>query len=411
MTGGRGRLGPNYWRLWSASAVSNLGDGVRVTALPLLAASITRDPVAVSGVFVAGFLPWLLLSLVSGALVDRWDRRLVMAWSNAFRAIAVTVLAAAAMAEVAALPLLYVVAFLLGTAETLFDNAAQAFMPQVVAADDLEVANGRLYAAEVVTNQFAGPPLGGVLFAVGAGLPFLLNSATFAVSALLIFTMRDLVRQRRAAARLRRLPAEIGQGLTWLWRHRLLRTLAIVLGVLNGLGMAGQAVFVLFALEILGLSEVGFGILLTSYAVGSVLGGLLAGRVGRLVGAGRALLLAILAFGGTDLVIGLTSDAVVVGAMFALNGFFGLVWNVITVSLRQTIIPQDLLGRVNSVYRFVGWGSIPIGGALGGVLAGAFGLRAPFLIPAAVFLATAFAVLPVINDRTIAEARAAAAGR
>jgi MFS family permease len=402
------RLGVDYWKLWTASAVSNFGDGVRLTALPLLAATLTRDPVLVSGVFTAGFLPWLLFSLVSGALVDRWDRRVMMVTANVFRAVAIGLLGAVALVGFESLPLVYVIAFLIGTAETLFDNAAQALLPQVVGKKNLETANGRLQTAEVVANQFVGPPVGALLFALAAGTPFLVDGGTFAFSAILILSITGLPRQARSPAALSRIPTEIREGLRWLWRHRVLRTLAAMVGIWNLMSMAWGAIMVLFALDVLGLSELGFGLLLSSYAVGGAVGGLLARRVSRAVGPGTALLLAVVTSGIVVLVAGLASDPILVGAMFAITGFVGLVWNVITVSLRQSIIPDHLLGRVNSVYRLLAWGTIPVGAALGGVLANTFGLRAPFLVAAAVQVVMALLALPVVNDRTIAESRAAA---
>jgi MFS family permease len=400
-------LGASYWRLWTASAVSNFGDGVRLTALPLLAATLTRDPLLVSGVFTAAFLPWLLFSLVSGALVDRWDRRVVMVTANVFRAVVIGFLGAVAIVGIESLPLVYVVGFLIGTAETLFDNAAQALLPQVVGKESLETANGRLQAAEVVANQFVGPPVGALLFASAAGIPFLVDGGTFAFSAILILSITGLSRQARSPAPLSRIPSEIREGLRWLWRHRVLRTLAAMVGVWNLMSMAWGAIMVLFALDVLELSAFGFGVLLSSYAVGSTVGGLLARRMSRAVGPGTALLLAVAISGIVVLVAGLASDPILVGAMFAIAGFVGLVWNVITVSLRQSIIPEYLLGRVNSVYRLLAWGTIPVGAALGGMLADTFGLRAPFLVAAGVQVLMALVVLPVVNDRTIAESRAA----
>ncbi|HEX2029601.1 MAG TPA: MFS transporter [Nitriliruptorales bacterium] len=403
-------LGANYWKLWTASAISNLGDGIDATALPLLAAALTRDPLLFAGVAVAARLPWLLFALQSGAIADRVDRRRLMAHTNLVRFALMGVLGVAVLTGWASIWLLYAVAFLLGIAETLFDNASQAIMPALVPRDQLETANGRLFAAEIATNQFVGPPLGGLLFAVLAALPILLDAGTFAISAGLIFAVTGSFTTRAATEGPRqRLRRDIRVGLTWLWRHRLLRTLGLMLGLANGMGMVVFAIFPLFALDVVGVNEVGLGLLFTAGAVGSVLGSLVAARVVARIGRGPALIGSVVGFGAPLIVVAAWPDVLVVGAAQAVIGFASVVWNVITVSLRQTIIPDALLGRVNSVYRFLGWGSMPLGSLLGGVLAREFGLRTPFVIAGVVQLVALVVILPIVNTRTIEEARRVAA--
>lgn len=402
-------LGSNYHKLWVASAVSNLGDGVRLTALPLLAATLTREPALIAAIDFASSLPWFLFALLAGAVVDRVDRRSAMGTANILRAFLVGGLALAIVLGNSPLVLLYVVAFLLGCAETIFDNSSQAILPALVRKDQLERANGRMYAAEVITNQFAGPPLGALLFVTAASAPFFLDSASFLIAALLILSFKGTFRAPRDAgippATMR---ADIVEGLRWLWNHRLLRTLAAMLGTWNAVNTATFSIFVLFALEILGVSEVGYGILSSTFVVGSVSGSLSGGAISRRLGSGTTLILLVATGAVSALVIALTSNPFVVGAMFAVEGFITVVWNVITVSLRQTIIPDRLLGRVNSVYRLFGWGSMPLGAALGGFLGTVFGLRAPFFVMAAVLALMAILAFPVVNNRTIIEARAAA---
>src|SRR5205085_5988987 len=205
------------------------------------------------------------------------------------------------------------------------------------------------------------------------------------------------------------LKTEIADGLRWLWRHRVLRTLAIMLGVWNLLTTASAAVFVLFATEDLHVSKAGYGLLFSAGAVGSIIGGLLATRISRRLGPGRALLTAVGVSGLLYFGVALTSNAYLVGLFGAVGSMLGIVWNVITVSLRQAIIPDELLGRVNSVYRFLGWGMMPVGAAVGGAVASAFGLRASYWVGGAVLLGMALLVFRVVTDRAIADARAAAA--
>ncbi|MDQ3964138.1 MAG: MFS transporter [Actinomycetota bacterium] len=403
-------LGPNYRKLWVASAISNLGDGVRLTALPLMAAELTREPAQIAAIDLASTLPWFLFALLAGAFVDRVDRRHAMGFANIIRAILVGALALSVVADNVTMVLLYVVAFLLGCAETVYDNANQAILPSLVRKDQLERANGRMYAAEFTTNQFAGPPLGALLFVAAASAPFFLDSASFLIAALLVLSFSGSFKAPRDAdVPPTTMRADIAEGLRWLWNHKLLRTLAIMLGTWNALNTAAFSIFVLFALEILEVTEVGYGILISSLVVGSVAGSLAGSAVSRLLGPGTTLLLSVVSGAALVLVIALTSNPYVVGAMFAIEGFVTVVWNVITVSMRQTIIPDRLLGRVNSVYRLFGWGSMPIGAALGGFLGTVFGLRAPYFVMAAVLALMAAIAVPLVNNRTIAAAKAAAA--
>ena len=401
-------LGPEYRKLWAASAVSNLGDGITLVAGPLLAASLTRDPALVAGLTFAQRLPWLLFSLLSGALVDRLDRRRLMAAVDLFRTVVVGVLGIAVMLGWASLPLMYVAFFLLGTAETLFANASIAIMPAVVPKERLERANGRLFAAELSANEFAGPPIGGALFAAAAALPFLVDAGTFAASAALLLALRGRFRVAAAEGPAgTTIAAEIAEGLAWLLRHRLLLVLAIMLGAGNLTFSATFSVLVLLAQDVLGLGSVGYGVLLTAGGVGGVLGSLLAERVGARLGTGRALFLVLLVQGPAFAVIALSGNPFVVGAMVAVEALAAFVWNVLTFALRQTLIPEGLLGRVISAYRLVGVGSGAMGAVVGGLLAREFGLTAPYWFAAAVTLTAAFASLPFVNNRAVAEARAA----
>ena len=382
-------LGARYHRLFAASAISNLGDGVTVVALPLIAADLTRDPTAIAAVSLALRLPWLFFALIAGALVDRWDRRVVMVTADAVRAVLMGTLALAIATDTHSMPMLYVIGALLGLAETMFDNASQTILPSIVEDEELlPRANGRLMAAETVMNQFLGPPLGGLLIATAAAAPFWLDSASFLAATLLVASIPGRFRAVSSAddgprASLR---SEIAEGIRWLWGHRLLRDLAILLSLLNLWYMAVFAVLVLFAQEILGLGDVGFGLLMISPAVGAVIGALAAGRLLERVGSGPILWFGCFGSAAGLLLMAPLSNAALVAVVMVLQGSAGVGWNVVTVSLRQTIIPDHLLGRVNSVYRFLGWGSMPIGALVGGLLAGWFGLRAPLWVGGGVLL-------------------------
>jgi len=368
-----------YRTLLGASTVSNLGDGVLLGALPLLTAQVTRDPLAVSGVTAFTWLPWLLFSLPVGVLVDRIDRRRLMVAMDAFRVVVVGALAAAVLMEAASLPLLFGIAFTLGAAETLFDNGAQTILPSVVAAPDLPRANGRLFAAEVTANQFAGPPLGSALFVVAAAAPFALDAASFALSGLLLASIPGGFRAETTRPRAP-IRVEIADGLRWLWGHRVIRSFALGAAGLNVAFTAGYSLLVLFAQDELGIGEAGFGLLLAGMAVGSTAGSLGASRVIERLGSRSAVLAAVTVIGISLLGVALTRSVVATGILLALTGFAQMVWNVVAVSYRQTVVPNELLGRINSVYRLVAYGSFPIGALLGGVIAKGAGLGAPWVL-------------------------------
>jgi predicted MFS family arabinose efflux permease len=301
------------------------------------------------------------------------------------------------------LPLVYTIAFLLGTAETLFDTASEAVIPALVESDQLDSANGRLQAAEWSANSFVGPPLGAALFALAASLPFLFDAASFMVAALFVTAIGGSFRSEGSPDRdppaLRR---EIAEGLRWLWGHRVLRTLAVMAGITNLVGTGIMAIFVLFAQDILKVGDIGYGVILTTVGVGGLLGSLAASTVAKRLGPGTALLATLAVMAVASVIVGVTSNAVVAAAM---TGVFGLAiaqWNVVAVSLRQRLTPDPLRGRVASVARLLAWGTQPLGALLGGAVASTVGLRAPFFVAGAVWLAMLVVVLPVVSNRSIA---------
>jgi len=432
----RVQLGGNYWRLWSSSVVSNLGDGVSMIAYPWLASAITRDPLLIALIAVAQRLPWLLFTLPAGVITDRVDRRKIMLAMQVFRmvitlSVAVIVGAAAsgltspediaAGAEIATNWSVYVVllvsALLFGMAEVLYDNSAQTILPALVEPEGLERANGNLWGAEMVANSFAGPPLGSLLIAGAFALPFFVDAGTFAISAALLFVITGQFKVQRSAEELAQRVdwwGEIKEGFLWLWHHPLLRPMAIILGIMNALLMVGFSTFVLFAQEVLEVSPLIFAVLMAAGAVGGILGSVLAPGISQRLGSGTALYLTMVVPSVAALVTGLTSLWVVVWVMFAVSTFFGVVWNVITVSLRQTIIPDVLLGRVNSVYRFFAWGMMPIGLLVGGAIVAfversggsrELALRMPWFFVAAAFAFLFVYAAPQLTTAKIESAR------
>ena len=403
-------LGPEYRKLWTASTISNLGDGVTFVAAPLLAASLTGDPALVAGLSFVYTVPRILLVLVGGALADRLDRRRLMGAVNVFRAALLTMLGAALLGGWESLMLLYSVFLFLGVSETLFDSASLAILPSVVRKRDLERANARLTAAQLVADEFVGPPLGGFLFAAAAALPFLFDAGSFAAAAVLILALRGRFQvERTEASTASPMLADIHEGVGWLARHRLLRALAVMLGLASVAYMMTFSILVLFVRDVIGLGETGYGILLAFSAVGGLAGSAIAGRLVRWLGAGRTIFVSLLIGAGSYVGIASSNNPLFVGVMLALYIFYAVVWNVVTVSLRQAIAPDRMLGRVSSAYRLFGLIGLALGALLGGFLASSLGLTAPLWAGAVLLVLVALLALPFVNNQTIAEARASAA--
>lgn len=398
---GRAPLGASYWKLWTSSGLSNLADGIFKIALPLLAVQLTQSPTLVAGLTVAATLPWLLFALTAGALADRLDRRKLMLWANLSRAMLPAVLAAVILLDLGSIWALYVIALMVGVAETLYDTSAQSILPQVVHRDQLSRANGRLYAVELTANQFVGPPLGGLLVAVGVVAGLAVPAALWLAAAgglLLVPGAFRIEREQKTTLRF-----DIGEGLRFLWNQKILRTLAVMTGVFNFASSAAFAVLVLFAVgpaSAMELSEVGFGLLLTTSALGAFVGSFIAEWAEAKLGRSKSLALTIL---GSALLVGapaVTDNPYILGALLFVGGMLIMLWNIITVSLRQRIAPARLLGRVNSAYRLLAWGTMPLGAAAGGLLAQWLGLQAMFGIMGVLTLAL-LGMMPILTDKAI----------
>lgn len=397
-------LPANFWRLLGASAASNLADGIFFVVLPLIALRFTDSPVLIAGLALVSRLPWLLFVLIAGALADRLDRRRTMRNVQLFRVGMLGFLAVMALVGGLSLPILYVAALLLGIGETLFDTAAQSILPSIVDRDRLATANGRLYGVELVMNQFIGPPLGGLLIVASIPIALGVSVAGYALAAIGLMLIVGSFRPVREGPPTR-LTSDIAEGLRYLFRHRVLRTLAMMVGVMNLASSATGAIFVLYAVAPgpMGLSEPEFGLLITTFAIGSLVGSFAAAPLERRFGRVPLLFACVLISAATFAVPGVTTNVWLVGLSFVLSGLFVVVWNVITVSLRQRIVPDELLGRLNAAYRLLAWGSQPIGALLGGVIGAWLGLPAVFLLAGALGL-TLLATRAVLTERALAEA-------
>ncbi|MBX6343266.1 MAG: MFS transporter, partial [Thermomicrobiaceae bacterium] len=312
------------------------------------------------------------------------------------------------LSGVATLALLYAVFFLLGTGETLFDTSAVALVPSLVRSEDLPAANARLSGTLTVANQFLARPLGGLLFAAAAALPFLLGATGLAASALLLGTLPGRVMAAHRRQRVAGLGSEILEGIRWLWRHRLLRTLALTLGLLNFAVMAQNAILVLYAQERLGLQARTYGLFVATYGAGGVVGSLLAARVIAWLGAGRLLRLAILIEAAVPAAMALARSPWLAGAVAFAFGAHALVWGALLTSLRQELAPPPLRGRVQSAFSLLDRGVSAPGALAGGLIAAALGLTAPFWLGTVVALLLIPVVWGTFSERAVTQARAIA---
>lgn len=428
-------LGSRYRKLFAATTISNLGDGMGIIAYPWLASAITRNPLLIALVAVAQRLPWLVFTLPAGVITDRVDRRKAMVSMDTLRFGLTLLVGLAVLGSQGDLPgpdevdtvvgtrlglylMVLLATLLLGMAEVLRDNCGQTFMPSIVDSANLERANGRMWSAEMVMNTFVGPPLGSLALVAVFSLPFFVDAGSFFVSAALIASIPGSFRAVRPEGHQQaNWKTELAEGVRWLRAHPLLRPMAIILGLMNMASMMGGATFVLFAQETLDVGPLLFTVLGFGFAVGGAVGGLLAPAASKRLGSGTCLAIALGAPVVVSTAVGLSSAWWMVMIFTGVGAFLTSGWNVITVSLRQSIIPSHLLGRVNSVYRFFAWGMMPIGAALGGLIVAVVGsaidrsagLRAVWFADALIHLGLFMAGRSKLTTAKIERARAAGA--
>ncbi|MFZ0013616.1 MAG: MFS transporter [Acidimicrobiia bacterium] len=389
-----------FGRLWSAAVASNLGDGLVLAAFPLIAAGLSTDPVAISIITAAAGLPWLIFGSVAGAIVDRFDRRKLMVAFDAARAIVVALFAIAVASDAVTLWATYLAVFLVATGETVVDTSSQSILPALVPREGLDVANGRLFSTMTLAHRFVGPPLGGWLFGLAVVLPIAADSVTFAVAALLMFSLSGRFGpEPEDTRRVGSIGSSVVEGFKWLWDNRPIRTFAIGAGLLNIGIMAGESILVLFARDQLGLGAIGFGSLFAAlaagYALGSGVAPLVTARFDRLM---------VIGVGVGLIALSLWAIATSRHWVPASAGLLGIgigsgLWDVVAVSYRQAAVPDRLLGRIMSAYRVIAHGSVPVGAILGGVVAGLGGNAAAFAFGGV--LVVVALVFVVINLRSV----------
>ncbi|MCI0689874.1 MAG: MFS transporter [Sporichthyaceae bacterium] len=410
----RASLGRDFAGLWTATALANLGDGLYLLVLPLIALEVTGSAGLVAGVTVMLTLAWPLFGLQAGMLVDRADRRRLIIAVNLVRALTLTGLTATLLTGTASVRWVYAAALVLGIGETLVDTSLAALVPHAVRHRALlGRANARIEVAQTVTNQFIGPPLAGLLAAT-AGLAWVTgtSAALFAATLGCLAMMSGSYRavpppaatpQPTAAtppSERSRLRTELLAGAAFTWRHALLRSLTLTTAAMNVFWAAWVSVLVVYAVAPgpVGLSPAGYGVLVITMAIGGIAGATMVEPLRRRLGAHRLLALDVV---GTIVLVGtpaLTTNPYAIGAAMLVGGAGSAIWRAIVASVRQSVVPADLLGRVYSANRMISWGVLPLGAALGGVLAEVAGVRTVFVVGGlaslALFLLYAITVRP-----------------
>ena len=370
------RLGRSFRWLLSSSFVNNVGDGIAVSAGPLLVASQTRDPFLVSMALLSEWLPALLFGVIGGVAADRFDRMRMVVLVNVGRSFVLAVLVVTIVGGAVNIALVLLALFVLGTAETFADSASSTLIPSLVAREDLGVANARMNGAFLLTNQLLLPPVGAFLFAVGPAIPFAANAAGFALGAVLISRVVTDVREARADRPGVR--AEMLEGIRWLLAHPPMRTLALTIVTFNVTYGAAWSVLVLYARDRLGMNEVGFGLLTTAIAIGGLFGIAVYDRLERRFALADIMRVGLLIETFTHLSLALTRSPAVALATLVVFGGHAFVWGTTSTVVRQRAVPDELLGRVGGVYRVAIMGGLVIGAPIGGLLARTFGITAPF---------------------------------
>ncbi|MCU1624667.1 MAG: major facilitator superfamily 1 [Frankiales bacterium] len=370
------RLGTDFRRLLASSWVSNLGDGLGLAAGPLLVASETDDAFLVALAVLLRGLPWLIFGLVAGAIADRVDRKRIIIAVDLARAVVLTLLCVSVATGAVSIAVVLASIFVVGTAEVFADTTSQTLLPMVIDRDDLPLGNARLAAGLVGVNQLIGPPIGAALFAVGRSWPFLGQAVLVAVGVVLVSRIATSTAPGdREPTHLRH---DIAEGFRWVLHHAAVRTLVLTIFIFNITFGAAWSVLVLYARDRLGLHEVGFGLLTTVSAAGSLVGAAFYGRITRRFRLSTLMRIGLVLETLTHLALAVTTDAWLAMVIFFVFGAHAMVWGTTSTSIRQRSVPNELQGRVNGVNMVGVFGSMVVGSAIGGVLAEQWGVTAPY---------------------------------
>ena len=417
----------NFNLLLTASTFSNLADGIAGFAYPWLFSLITRDPLLISIVTVLVNLPRLIFVLYAGVIADKYNRQKILIYTRLGQVFLTAGFVALFYINLENIPkrvqfdepefeykfliisAAYILAFMFGLLEVTRDNAAQAFLPQIVSKEHLPKANGRLFGIEIVTNNFLGTPIGGFLIGISLITPFLFDTLLMMVSIFFITNIKgkferpaDYTEQQKNSSEM------IKEGVAWLRNNTLLKRLAIYTGVANFFGSMQFPIMILFAQELLDLNAVQYSFLAYGSAIGGLIGSQVANKINSVLKESKTLLISVALFGVGMFMPYITSNPFVVAGSFGLSSFGSVLWNVQAVSIRQALIPDNLLGRVNSVYRLLALGLNPVGAIFGGVIvkildssfSREFALRFPFLL-SGIFMFILFLTAPKLLSQKL----------
>lgn len=378
------KLGPGFNRLFGASAISNLADGLLAVAAPLLAITLTKSPVLISILSALVMLPWLLFAIPIGLIVDRVDKRLLVTFTNVLRFVIAGLLALAISTDFVTIYWLFLAAFLIGICEVASDTAAQSLIPVILEKKHFERANSRLNIAETVIQNFIGGPLSGFLYATAVVLPFIFNSVGFLIAAIFVFLIpahliKDANGEAQETAEKKGFVGDIKFGLKYLWNDLDLRGLVTITTSLGFFYSLSMSTMILFITEDLGLQAKYFGVLMAGAGSGAIIGALVTPKISKKFGRGKVLAFAIFMSSITVLMQAVSPNYWVFGVIGFVSSFFITNWNILLMSCYQVLIPKELYGRIHGARRTFVWGVMPLGAFLGGVIAQG-GLRLPLLV-------------------------------
>jgi len=373
---------PDFLKLWSAETVSQFGSQISGLAIPLVAI-IVLDATAfeVAALTVVEFTPFLLFSLPAGVWVDRLRRRPILVISDLARAALMFSIPIAYAFDALTLGQLFVVGFLFGVFTVFFDVAYQSYLPSLVDRTQLIDGNSKLEISRAA-GQLGGPGISGVLVGkFGGPVAILIDAVSFLFSAIFLFSIRkgEPKTAREEGERGPGMKAEIREGLRYVLGHRYLKYIAACTATFNFFGSLATAILLVYAVRTLHLSPALIGLALTVSNFGPLLAAFTSNKISKRLGVGPTIIAASAIAGPMLIFIPLApvgnSAVIVLGVVFAVSGFANVVYNITQLSFRQAITPERIQGRMNSVMRFIVWGTIPLGQLAGGALATRYGLR------------------------------------
>ena len=421
----------NFNLLLTASTFSNLADGIAGFAYPWLFSLLTRDPLLISIVSVLVNLPRLIFVLYAGVIADKFNRQKILIYTRLGQVFLTSMFILIIFINLDSIPkavqfnepqfeskfliisTAYLLAFMFGLLEVTRDNAAQAFLPQIVSKDNLPKANGRLFGIEIVTNNFLGTPVGGFLIGLSLITPFIFDTLLMLASVFFIIGIKGKFERPEKNSKEQNTSEMIKEGVNWLKNNTLLKRLAIYTGIANFFGSMQFPIMILFAQELIGLNAIQYSFLAYGAAIGGLVGSQLANKVNARFEESKTLLISVALFGIGMFAPYVTSNPFVIAGSFGLSSFGSVLWNVQAVSIRQSLIPDNLLGRVNSVYRLLALGLNPIGALFGGALvkilntsfSREFALRFPFLLGGIFMLILFFSAPRLLSQKLINETK------